>query len=111
ALAAPLGVSAQVAAPPPRTMPTYAHAFARDPFPYARPVAVVRVRPHRWYRHEHRYSPYAYRPYGYVGYAYPAYAYPVYGYGYPGWYGPQFSVGIGFRFGGCCYARIGGRWR
>ncbi len=42
---------------------------------------------------------------------YPAYGYPVYGYGYPRWYGPSFGVGIGVRIGGCCFARIGGRWR
>ncbi|HEX3468415.1 MAG TPA: hypothetical protein VHT05_10085 [Candidatus Elarobacter sp.] len=102
ALATPLAASAQAAAP--RAIPSYAHAYARDPFPYARPVAVVRVGHHyRW--PAHRYPAYAY---GY--YPYPAYGYPYYGYGYPGWYGPSFSVGIGFRFGGG-YARIGGRWR
>ena len=107
ALTAPLAVSAQSARP----MPSYAHAYARDPFPYARPVAVARAPyHHRW--HGYRYPGYAYGPYGYLGYAYPAYPYPPYGYGYyPGWYGPAFSVGIGFRFGGCCYGRIGGRRR
>ena len=110
ALTAPLAVSAQSARP----MPSYAHAYARDPFPYARPVA-ARVRHH--YRHGPAYGYPGYGPYGYLGYAYPAYPYPPYGYGYPpygygyypGWYGPAFSVGIGFRFGGCCYGRIGGR--
>lgn len=108
ALAVPLSASAQVAAPP-AAMPSYAHAFARDPFPYAKAVTVARVRyPHH---HAYRYPAYGYAPYGYVGYPYPAYPYPAYGYGYPGWYGPAFSVGIGFRFGGCCYARVGGRRR
>jgi hypothetical protein len=110
ALTAPLAVSAQSG-----PLPSYAHAYARDPFPYARPVAVARVRHH--YRHGPAYGYPGYGPYGYLGYAYPAYPYPPYGYGYPpygygyypGWYGPAFSVGIGFRFGGCCYGRIGGR--
>ncbi len=112
ALTAPLAVSAQAARP----MPSYAHAFARDPFPYARPaVAVAPVR-HHWHRPGYRYPAYGYGAYGYYpgyAYGYPPYGYPVYGYGYgyPGWYGPAFSVGIGFRFGGCCYGRIGGRRR
>jgi hypothetical protein len=109
ALTAPLTVSAQSAVPPP--LPSYAHAFVRDPFPYARPVAVAPVR-HHWRRHPaYRYPGYAYGAYGYPVYPYPAYGYPVYGYGYPGWYGPSFGVGFGFRFGGCCYGRIGGRRR
>ena len=109
ALTAPLAVSAQAAAPPP--LPSYAHPFARDPFPYARPVAVAPVRHHRHHLAGYRYPAYASGAYGYPVYAYPAYGYPVYGYGYPGWYGPAFSVGIGFRIGGCCYGRIGGRFR
>jgi hypothetical protein len=113
ALAAPLGASAQVAAPP-APMPSYAHAFLRDPFPYAKPVAVAQVRHTHHRRYAYPYPAYSYAPYGYVGYGYPVYPYPVYGYngyGYPGWYGPAFSVGIGFRFGGCCFARFGGRRR
>jgi hypothetical protein len=107
ALTAPLTVSAQSA-----PMPSYAHAFARDPFPYARTAAVVPVRHHRRHWPAYRYPAYGYGAFGYYpGYGYPAYGYPVYGYGYPGWYGPSFSVGIGFRFGGCCYGRIGGRRR
>ncbi len=107
ALTVPLGVSAQAAGP----MPSYAHAFARDPFPYAKRVAVAPVRHHWRHAAAYRYPAYAYGAYGYPVYPYPAYGYPAYGYGYPGWYGPAFSVGIGFRFGGCCYARVGGRWR
>jgi len=108
ALIAPLAVSAQSAGP----MPSYAHAFTRDPFPYAKTVVVAPVRHHYRHRLAYRYPAYGYGAYGYyAGYAYPAYGYPVYGYGYPGWYGPSFSVGIGFRFGGCCYGRIGGRRR
>ena len=109
ALTAPLSVSAQAAAP----MPSYAHAFVRDPFPYARPVAVVPVRQHRRHWHPYRYPGYAYGAYGCPAYPYPAYGYPVYGYGYgyPGWYGPSFGIGIGFRIGGCCFGRIGGRRR
>jgi len=111
ALTAPLAVSAQQA-PPRAPLPSYAHAFARDPFPYARAVAVAPVRHHRHWA-GYRYPGYAYGAYGYPVYPYPAYGYPYgYGYyGYPGWYGPAFSVGIGFRFGGCCYGRIGGRRR
>jgi hypothetical protein len=113
-LAMPLAGAAQPAPPAVRAaMPTYARAYVRDPFPYARPVAVAHVRRH----HHRRYGP----GYG-VAYGYPAYGspYPVYGYpypvyGYPGWYGPYaspfFSVGVGFRFGGCCYGGFHGGFR
>lgn len=101
ALTAPVAASAQPVGP--RPVPSYAHAYARDPFPYARPVAVARVRYPRYHGPAYAYGyPYPAYPYGY-------YPYPAYGY-YPGWYGPRVSVGIGFRFGGG-YARIGGRWR
>lgn len=44
----------------------------------------------------------------YVAPAYPAYypppVYPAY-YGYPGWYGPSVSIGVGF---GCCWGGHGG---
>jgi hypothetical protein len=112
ALTTPLAAPAQ----PPPPLPTYAHGWARDPFPYARPVAVHRVRRHRVHAYGpgYRYPAYGAYGYGYPGYGYPVYGYPDYGYpgyGYPGWYGgPYVSLGIGFRFGGG-WGYVRGRWR